>query len=64
MGVTVQAKDAVPELPVRMLDVKAGVWSTLSVGGEAPGPRGGHTVGDAAVCCNPARELLYEHTRR
>jgi hypothetical protein len=45
---SVQAKDASEDMPVRMLDTKAGVWSTLQVGKTVPiVPRGGHTVGAA-----------------
>eukprot|EP00887_Chlorella_sp_A99_P000351 scaffold13.g351.t1 len=53
VGGHTKAKDAVPELPVRMLDPASGAWSWLetSVGeGDAvPKPRGGHSatlVGD------------------
>lgn len=40
-----QVKDANEQLPVRMLDTKALVWSTLNVAnGEVAQARGGHTV--------------------
>ncbi len=48
-----QAKDALPEMPVRLLDPKAGTWSVVECsaeeGEELPKPRGGHSVG--AFCC-------------
>lgn len=43
-----QAKEATPEMPVRLLDSKTAAWSTLACtaadGEEVPRPRGGHSV--------------------
>lgn len=43
-----QAKDALPEMPVRLLDPKAGAWTAVECsaeeGEELPKPRGGHSV--------------------
>lgn len=48
-----QAKDALPEMPVRLLDPKAGTWSVVECsaeeGEELPKPRGGHSV--SGCCC-------------
>ena len=44
-----QAKEAQPDMPVRLLDTKAGTWSAVECGvaeegEELPRPRGGHSV--------------------
>ena len=43
-----QAKEALPVMPVRLLDTKSGTWSavecTAAEGEELPKPRGGHSV--------------------
>jgi hypothetical protein len=43
-----QAKEATPEMPVRLLDSKSAAWSALACtaadGEEPPRPRGGHSV--------------------
>lgn len=43
-----KAKEALPEMPVRLLDTKAGTWTTIECGAaeegeEVPRPRGGHS---------------------
>jgi hypothetical protein len=43
-----QAKEALPVMPVRLLDTKSGTWSAVECsaaeGEELPKPRGGHSV--------------------
>ncbi|PRW20510.1 acyl- -binding domain-containing 4 [Chlorella sorokiniana] len=47
VGGHMKAKDALPEMPVRLLDPKAGAWSAVECsaeeGEELPKPRGGHS---------------------
>ncbi|KAI7839120.1 hypothetical protein COHA_007124 [Chlorella ohadii] len=47
VGGHMKAKDALPEMPVRLLDPKAGTWSVVECsaeeGEELPKPRGGHS---------------------
>ena len=52
VGGHTKAKDAVPQLPVRILDPASGIWSLLETsvaeGNVPPKPRGGHSVSAAA----------------
>ncbi|KAL4424739.1 hypothetical protein ABPG77_000082 [Micractinium sp. CCAP 211/92] len=47
VGGHMKAKESLPEMPVRLLDAKAGTWSTIECtaeeGDDLPRPRGGHS---------------------